>query len=60
MNVELTSEIREMTVAELDAVSGGLTTEFDYAPHPALAAIGGFVLIGALIAIGGWVASLFD
>ena len=60
MNVQLTSEIRELTGAELDAVSGGLNTEFEYSMHPALAAISGFVLVGALVSIGLWIADLFD
>jgi hypothetical protein len=60
MSVQLTNEIRELTAPELDAVSGGLTTDFEYSMHPALAAIGGAVLVGTLITIGGWIASLFD
>ena len=60
MNVLQTNEIRELTATELDAVSGGLTTDFDYTPHPALAAVGGFVGVGFLVSIGLWVASLFE
>ena len=30
MNVQLTSEMRELTAGELDAVSGGLTTQFEH------------------------------
>ena len=60
MNAQLTSEIRELTAAELDAVSGGVTTEFEYSPHPLIAAVSGFVLVGTLVTIGLWIASLFD
>ena len=46
MNVQLTSEMRELTAGELDAVSGGLTTEFEH-PISALDIVRG-VVIGCL------------
>lgn len=46
MNVQLTSEIRELTAGELDAVSGGLTTDFAHPDNSFGIALG--VMIGCL------------
>ena len=50
MSVQLTSEIRELSATELDAVSGGLATEMDHPNYGQLSALG-FALgsIGLLI-----------
>jgi hypothetical protein len=40
MNAQLTSEIRELTDLELDAVSGGLNTEMDHPNYGQLCALG--------------------
>jgi hypothetical protein len=59
MNVQLTSQIRELTAAELDAVSGGLTTGFEQPSYSFGIALG--VMIGCLgTAIVGILDYLFD
>ena len=54
MNAQLTSEIRGLTAAELDAVSGGVTTEFS---HPSALDFG--IAVGVVGCLGWIIGCLF-
>ena len=55
MNVQPTNEIRELTAAELDAVSGGMQTTDTGLSGTSMALL---VVLGSFV--GGWLAGLID